>query len=365
MKRELEASETPESKRVKPDTREDLLECIRRQVLYYFSPKNLVHDKFFQDKMRETEERWLPIDCITSCKKVKDVEATPEDILEAIQGTSLIVREDRLAIRSEEPLPTYEPRKKREPRKPKERQQMRIHANGVLVCVTDAPSEVSWAEIKTALNEVHDHVSVNFIASPGADGRCFALLRPFAEDIQWVTENLKTVTLNGAQCNVTVVHDQMQAHEFFDVRLPAGLRKKLRPSNVPLNPIILGGQVFPSINDFRKNCREMLEVYAPGTEVKASALPVILDLLKYHPEPAKAQGAVSVKVEWHPESKENDKFKCFMLGKEDGSSESFSYTKCINNMAMDPPFEEKEKLETVTAEATPPTDEPNVETASV
>lgn len=65
---------------------------IQRQVEYYLSDENLETDKFFLHKIQADPEGWLDMDAILSCRRMKQYEATKEDVFEALKLSKLEVK---------------------------------------------------------------------------------------------------------------------------------------------------------------------------------------------------------------------------------------------------------------------------------
>jgi len=72
---------------------------LRSQIEYYLSDDNLRHDQFFHGKISADSEGWLEMQFIMGCKRVQAMLATPENVVEALQGSAVEVRADGLAIR--------------------------------------------------------------------------------------------------------------------------------------------------------------------------------------------------------------------------------------------------------------------------
>merc|ERR1712194_253723 len=90
-------SSEPEAKRLKPTPAD--AGTVRKQVEYYLSDDNLKHDKFFHDKISANKEGWLELVLILTCKKMKAMRATKEDVLAALSDSKIEVSEDKLSIR--------------------------------------------------------------------------------------------------------------------------------------------------------------------------------------------------------------------------------------------------------------------------
>jgi hypothetical protein len=58
---------------------------IKKQVEFYLSDANLAKDKFFNNKIKEDAEGWLPIACLLNCNKIKTMKVKSASIVEALK----------------------------------------------------------------------------------------------------------------------------------------------------------------------------------------------------------------------------------------------------------------------------------------
>ena len=66
-------------------------EDIKRQVEYYLSDKNLVTDKFFNEKVQESgKDGWVDLTLILACNKVKAMKISAADIAEAVKDSAVV-----------------------------------------------------------------------------------------------------------------------------------------------------------------------------------------------------------------------------------------------------------------------------------
>jgi len=100
----------PEAKRLKPTPPDP--NAVRKQIEYYLSDDNLKYDKFFHEKISGDAQGWLEVSLVLSCNKMKAMRATKEDVLAALKGSQIEVKEDSLYIRrpGNMALPTLESR---------------------------------------------------------------------------------------------------------------------------------------------------------------------------------------------------------------------------------------------------------------
>lgn len=77
-------------------------QLLREQLEYYFSDANLEKDANFRAEIAKNSERYVSVDYIMNCNRVKQMRVTPEEILSAAGG-SLYIEADmtRRAVRSQ------------------------------------------------------------------------------------------------------------------------------------------------------------------------------------------------------------------------------------------------------------------------
>merc|ERR1719378_1246617 len=66
--------------------------ALRKQVEYYLCDDNLRHDRFFHEKITADAEGWLDLSFVLSCKKIKAMGATKEQICDSLKSSTLEVR---------------------------------------------------------------------------------------------------------------------------------------------------------------------------------------------------------------------------------------------------------------------------------
>ena len=102
---------------------------------------------------------------------------------------------------------------------------------------------------------------------------------------------------------------------------------------------MLGGVSFGGRQEMVTYAKGLIEAgkTAPDGELSKEAQAFVLDLLKFHANPAEKEGAgvKAVKVGCNPEFPDTS---CFVIVRVDGTEVDFSYIKCIGNIFPDEPF---------------------------
>lgn len=66
------------------------LKQIQKQIEYYLGDANLKNDKFFYDLIIQEQTRELPVSVFLNCKKIMQLQATAEEILEACKDSEFL-----------------------------------------------------------------------------------------------------------------------------------------------------------------------------------------------------------------------------------------------------------------------------------
>ena len=78
---------------------------IKEQLEYYFSGINLEKDRNFRDKIEESEDGSVPVEYFLNCNRMKYLNATPSEILEAGHSSQYLDADnEEKTIRSKEPF---------------------------------------------------------------------------------------------------------------------------------------------------------------------------------------------------------------------------------------------------------------------
>lgn len=81
------------------------LTILREQLEFYFSDANLEKDKAFREEIEKNGDRYVPVTFILNCNRIKQMEATADDILEAANRSKYLDADmGRQMVRSKEPF---------------------------------------------------------------------------------------------------------------------------------------------------------------------------------------------------------------------------------------------------------------------
>lgn len=77
-------------------------QLLREQLEYYFSDVNLERDVNFREEIAKNSDRYVSVDYLMRCNRVKQMKATPEEVLAAAGGSTYIEADMiRRAVRSQ------------------------------------------------------------------------------------------------------------------------------------------------------------------------------------------------------------------------------------------------------------------------
>merc|ERR1719171_1180504 len=313
---------------------------LRKQVEYYLSDENLKFDKFFHEKISADSEGWLDMSLVLSCKKMQALKASVEDVVSALQGSSVELREtdDAKFIRrpGNAALPTLEVRHLKK--------QSHAHDGGCVIVIRNIPEDQSWKQVKEALKlKLPEKVGL-WHASPVSDqGQCVLAVAPFECDVAFLEALVLHVGGKELRCEVPMGDALQTALKV----LPANVRerriKEARKVAKERNrPIVVGLQRFLNVAALRGRVREIMNSRTEGEPLKTDGtdFKLIRALLDYHPKAAqKTQGLTGLKV---AKSVQGDN-RCMWIIREGGECEDFSVVKCMEALEKDPPYAEDAK----------------------
>nr|PIM01013.1 la domain protein [Toxoplasma gondii COUG] len=373
-------------------TPEQLKQRIKRQVEYYLSDESLAYDAFFQSKMREAAQQGkgesLDLRFVLSSPRIKSLNLTKAEILAAIadsvavkvkeeaDGTTLLYRETPLPELQERPQRTACARREdgsggasrlpqgvgRDP-----------HAAGVFLKLCDIPESVQqWQQVKDAIKEtLPGEVFVKFVSkieevSVSADKktrRCWVYLGSFEDDRETLQKMQPIkIPLGDGEAEAYILTDQEVRLCVQDLppRIRTAREKDLQTLRRQLAalPLSLGGIPFKSVEHLRMCMAEFLQKTPVDQALKpnSAAEKAVKGLLDYHPKAYIKKGGrdrevVGIKVGLHDkrDSQSGERSKCFfVVRKKKGAEqdeedvEDFSVSKCISELAKDPPCEAEE-----------------------
>lgn len=375
-------------------TPEQLKQRIKRQVEYYLSDESLTFDTFFQSKMREAAQQGkgeaLDLRFVLSSPRIKSLNLTKAEILAAIADSTLVkVKEEAdgtTLLYRETPLPELQERPQRGAAGGRREDggaggAFRIpqgigkdpHAAGVFLKLCDIPENVQqWQQVKDAIKEkLPGEVFVKFVskidevsvAGDKKTRRCWVYLGPFENDRETLQKMQPIkIPLGEGEAEAHILTDQEVRLCVQDLppRIRMAREKDLQTLRRQLAalPLSLGGVPFKSVEHLRMCMAEFLQKTPVDQALKpnSAAEKAVKSLLDYHPKAYMKKGGrdrevVGIKVGLHDklDSQSGERSKCFFVvrkkkGEEQNEEdeEDFSVSKCISELAKDPPCDAEE-----------------------
>merc|ERR1712151_694448 len=337
----------PDAKRLKPTPPDPAV--VRKQVEYYLSDENLRYDKFFHEKITADSEGWLETSLVLSCNKMKALMATKEDVMNALQGSKLELKEGGTAVRR--PANLALPKLEARPPQHQKKSSLHAHGGGCLVVVKDVPAEQSWVQVKEKLKaSLPEKANLWYVSEVNDKAQCFAATAPFDDDVKFY-EDIK-LEVGGAKLSCEICQgDLLQtALKLLPKHIRERREKESRKRQKDRNrPIVVGTQKFLNVGALRGRVKEILNSRSDGEHLKpdGSDFKLIKALLEHHPKGAqKSQGMVGIKV---AQSTQGDS-RCFFMVKDDGTAEDFSAKKCLDAIELNPPYVKTEPAKEKKAE---------------
>jgi len=316
--------------------------AVQKQVEYYLSDENLKGDQFFHEKISANGEGWMPLSLILSCNKMKAMKATLEDVVKALEGSKLEVK-DGVSVRrpGNAPLPKLEAR-------PQHAKKSSIHAHdgGVVALVKAVPEDVPWVQVKEKVKaKLPEKVNIWFCSEVSDKRECVVSCAPFENDLKFFEELQLDFEGKIVKAEVATGDVLKAALKLLPKHTQARREKCAKQRQKDRNrPIVVGSTRFINVAALRGRVREILNSRSDGDQLKPDGTDykLIMALLSYHPKGAdKSAGLKGIKVA--KSEKGDGSNRCFYIIKESGEEEDFSAKKCLDAIEQNPPYVETEK----------------------
>merc|ERR1712187_44443 len=296
------------------------------------------HDKFFHEKISANAEGWLEMSLVLSCNKMKAMRATKEDVLAALKGSKIEVKEDNLSVRrpGNLALPTLENRPQHQ-----KKSVAHAHEGGVIAVFKSIPAEQSWMQLKEKLREkLPSKVQLWYVSEVTDKSTCTVASAPFENDQQFFGALELEVGGTKIVSEVAQGDSLQQCLKVLPKHIKDKRDKEARKKQKERNrPIVVGQQRFVNVSALRSRVKEILNSRSDGESLKSegSDYKLIKALLDFHPKGSeKSKGMVGIKVQ---KSSHGDS-RCFYMVKNDGQEEDFSAQKCLSAIEANPPYVE-------------------------
>jgi len=335
------AKAEPEAKRLKAAAGAPDPAVIRKQVEYYLSDENLRTDKFFSEKIAGDAEGWLEMSLILSCNKMKAMRANKENVVAALAGSKLELKDGGVFVRR--PANTSLPKLEAKPQQFKKNNH-HAHDGGVVAMFRNIPAEQSWVQIKEKLQAMlPPKVNLWFVSEVSDKSQCNVACPPFEGDVAFFEGAEVEVGSTKLKCEICYGDVLQQTLKVLPKHIRDKRERESRKRQKERNrPIVLGSQKFVNVGALRGKVKEIMNSRSDGETLKPEGtdFKLIKALLDFHPKgPEKSAGTIGIKV---AKSAQGDS-RCFFLIKECGAEEDVSMKKCIDAVELNPPYVKVEK----------------------
>lgn len=296
------------------------------QIEYYMSDSNLAQDKFFNEKIRGASEGYISMEYLMKCQKLMKQTTSVQQMVAAIRNSSILEYKDLTFRRTgNSSVPELVAAKKSTV--PKELPSL------LYKVVTDGDEEVkcTWKDIKTAFSEKHPDIELQytrFQVNEGTLGINGMTRDELLVDIGELTAN--GITFRVEKLAGDDLTDFFKKHgSHFDL-CRKGKRETVREARHSQHT--LGGKSFKNAKKILSYLKSIQNATTNGSEVEPKYVPILLDLLKLHPNwgsKYSEEDTKSFAVDKHPDYSET---RCFFVIKQSGDREDFSMHKCLGKL---------------------------------
>jgi hypothetical protein len=297
--------------------------AVRRQVEYYFSDENLAYDKFFNEKILENKEGFVPFDAVLKCQRLKNLKVTQEDLVQAVSTSELLDLDNEKGIRRRDnkAVPPLKVTKKGKSNKLPEQ------TVEILLVTFENDAKLTWKDLRDSFRSKFIEANVVYVRFHGNHGHVGV-----SADTQVDPIIAAGVEVNGQKGIISKLSGD-QLLEFwkangshFDMCSQGNKKKGHFEKNKNIN---MGGKMFTSVTQLKNYVNSVLNGSAEGT-VDPHYHNLLAAVFRLHPNfEEKGVGLKTFAIGKHPEHPES---KCFFVVKEDGSLEDFSISKCLQQL---------------------------------
>jgi len=284
---------------------------------------------------------------ILSCNKMKAMKSTMDDVVKALEGSKLELKDGNVRRPGNAPLPKLEG-------KPQHAKKSSIHAHdgGVVALVKSVPADIPWVQVKEKMKEkLPEKVNVWFCSEVSDKRECVVSVAPFEGDLKFFEE--LQLDFDGKVAKAEIANgDVLKAALKLLPKHTQGKREKCAKQRQKdrNRPIVVGSTRFINVAALRGRVREILNSRSDGDQLKPDGTDykLVTALLTYHPKGAEKSGGLKgIKVA--KSTKGDGSNRCFYIVKESGEEEDFSAKKCLDAIEQNPPYVDAEKDKPVVA----------------
>jgi len=336
--------------------KKDLSELVT-QVDYYMSDANLEYDEFFFSAIENSAEKYLDIDLVMNCNKIKKGGWSIADVQAAVEKSdALELSEDQTQMRrKDKSLPEFKGLKRQEfqPKtrsKSKTEEEMKEAAQAeensdkdkyfipALLVIPDISSlpkngklieetigkqydvKVPYARI----NKMNGHIVFDRNATEQS-----LLDRVLKEGFEFDGNKIDVIQASDRELNFFNKENLSYLDKIVKKKFGKQVKKAGKVADKKLQNIVMfAGKKYNNFSGLQTEFKNIISKTRNGAELEADQAALLKELLVYHEKKdEKLKGLADFTVDFHPTYKQT---RCFFIVKEDGTKEDFSLHKCLN-----------------------------------
>ena len=342
-----------------------LLENLKTQIEYYLSDKNLENDKFFNSLINNSTDKFIDVNVLLNCNKVKNISNDIELIKKAISESDLLeLNEDKSKFsRKDKNIPKLQSllNKKREKENDETKKNKSEKDEIVIYTIkSDKCTEIKWKLILDAIMLHNPGLEVPYLRFAMDSGNLGIYSSQVPKLVKTSGIKVEDLEIDIKKADGDDLFNFWKCHgshlEFClsrskreikkknnngknsknndenDDESDDGKRKDRKSKNhasILAKPVHLGNMKFIDIKDIRQKARTIMNNIKEGEQPQPHDKKFLEDVIAYHPNKEKSANLD------HFTTGQNPNFtgsKCFILVKKDGSKEDFSVNKCLDEI---------------------------------
>lgn len=325
------------------------------QLEYYLSDANLEFDEFFFTEIEKSADRWLAIDQVMNCNKVKKGGWTICDLQNALIKSELLeLNEDETCMRrkaTEMPefkgtrKEKFEMRTRSDSKKLKDEELKKddtedkskyfvpvllvipdvsgLPKNGKLIEDTigkEYEVKVPYARI----NKMNGHIVFD---KNDTDPKLLENL--LKNGFHFETNKIEVISASEREINFFNRENLAYQDKIVKKKFNKSVKKAGKAADRKLfNSVIFAGKKYNNFSSLQTEFKNLISKTRNGAEIEGDQIELLKELLKHHEKSEeKLKDLTGFTVDFHPTYKQT---RCFFIIKNDGTKEDFSLHKCLN-----------------------------------
>lgn len=323
---------------------------LRVQIEYYLSDTNLVSDEFFHSKILENSEGYIDVSLFLNCNKIKKLNSTKEDLVEAIKTSTEVELNssgDKVRRLANKSLPELKLLKKKQKRNDTDGEQENLSDDEkaenpsfdpiIFEIKSSNDTDIRWKNIQEEFASLNPHLTVAYMRFKTNSGHIGVYNKSADSELKFNSKFMIegeefTVTKAEGDNLINFWRDHGSHFELCTGKLkkPSKGGKFQKDTNYLKKSVTIGNEVFSDISKIKTRARTIMHSNKDGEKIQSPDHEFLLDLLKYHRNVSEK----SKNLDHFTTDKPNDFLysRCFFIVKNDQSRDDFSVHKCIERI---------------------------------